>query len=596
MPEKNLVTIIDEHFRSQPDHPAQVHKQSGRWQTVTYGQLGQATTEIAAGLISLGIEKGDRVSILSQNSIEWAQADLGMLFAGCTTVTIYPNSIHREVKYILENSDSRVVFVENADQLEKVLKVRSDCPALEQAVLIFGEKGSADFAMTLDELREQGRKLLAQTPDLVSERLAETTGHDVAAIIYTSGTTGPPKGVMLTHDNILFVIHTSMEMLGDSSDVEINLSFLPLSHALERIGGHFLMLIQGKTIGYAQSLETIAENFREVRPQFATAVPRVFEKVYARIQDQLLSATPAKRKIFRWALGVGKKTIVYRQAEISYPLGLAIKAKIADWLVFRKLRDVLGGRLKYFISGGAPLDPKIAEFFWSVGILVLEAWGATETAAPATVNMPYAFKLGSVGKPMNHVEVKVEPDGELLVRGPNICKGYWKMPEQSDETFDEQGWYHSGDVGRIDKDGFVYITDRKKELIITAAGKNISPQNIENKLKLSPFVSNAMTFGDKKKFVTALITLDVDAMCKKLGLDGATHDDLAKRDDVRELIEKEVAKVNDDLPRFEQIKYFRLPEEDFSVEQDELSPSLKLKRRNIIARYGELIESMYADV
>ena len=593
MGEKTLVSTIGDHFNRMGNHPAQRHKVNGEWVDVSYEKMGEAVANVAAGLIDLGLKPGDRISLLCNNRIEWAHCDLGILFAGGVTVTIYPTSIPREVFYILENSDSKMIFVEDEQQCRKVEEIFEELPNLQKIIVMSGKIDTDDKTCSLSELIDKGRKRLKEEPDLTDRAGKEIKEDDLAAIIYTSGTTGPPKGVMLSHLNILFAITTTMERFGDISDIHKNLSFLPLSHALERIGGHFMPLVFAKTIAYAESFEKVGENFREVKPEVALAVPRVFEKVYARIQSQLNQASFVKSALFRWANNTGKAALVFRQKNMPLPFWLSARHTIAERLVFKKIRDILGGHLKYFVSGGAPLDAQIAEFFFSMGILVLEGWGATETSAPSTMNMPDAFKIGSVGRPLPGVEVRVEEDGELLIRGPNVCGGYWKMPEQSAETFDKDGWYHTGDVGRMDEDGFFYITDRKKELIITSGGKNISPQNIENKLKLSPLVSNAMAYGDKRNYIIALITLDEEAVRERLGQDVGSHEEFSKNQKLVELIELEVDKVNKDLPRFEQIKKFRIPPEDFTVEADELSPSLKLKRRNITARYKELIDSMY---
>lgn len=593
MGEETLVSSIGRHFRNLGNHVAQRHKVNGSWVDLSYGEMGEIVARVAAGLVALGLKKGDRISLLSANRIEWAHCDLGILFAGGVTVTIYPTSIQREVFYILENSDSEMVFVEDEVQLQKVQEVLEELPNLRKIIVISGKPKTNEQVLTLSDLIETGSKRLEENPDLPMLREKEIDSEDLAAIIYTSGTTGPPKGVMLNHRNILSAITSTTDRFGDISEIEKILSFLPLSHALERIGGHFMPLVFGKTIAYTESLEKLGDNFREIKPEIALAVPRVFEKVFARIQNQLNSASPTRQALFKWAYNVGRTALVFRQKNVALPFWLSIRHAIADRFVFSKIRDVLGGRLKYFVSGGAPLDATIAEFFFSMGILVMEGWGATETSAPSTMNMPDAFKIGSVGRPLPGVEVKVEDDGELLIRGPNVCLGYWKMPEQSAETFDQDGWYHTGDVGRVDDDGYFYITDRKKELIITSGGKNISPQNIENKLKLSPLISNAMACGDKRNYITALLTLDIETVESKTAQKDIGSTDFTKDDMLIELIEKEVAKVNQDLPRFEQIKKFRILPEDFTVEADELSPSLKLKRRNIIARYQDLIDEMY---
>ncbi|NLH48361.1 MAG: long-chain fatty acid--CoA ligase [Myxococcales bacterium] len=593
MPDRTLVSVIAAKCQEIPGSIAQRHKQTGTWQDITYGELLARAEEIAAGLVDLGMQVGDRIALLSNNSVEWGHCDLGILFAGGVTVAIYPTSIQREVAYILENSESRLIFVEDANQLEKAVQARQANPRVEKAVVMNGPVPAGDFALSLATLREKGRALLARDREALGRIEARLRPEDLATIIYTSGTTGPPKGVMLTHKNILFVIDAVLDTTPDTTDFKLTLSFLPLSHSLERVGGHFLPLTTGRTIAYAESLDKLGDNFREVRPDIAIAVPRVFEKIYSRINETLREMPERRRKIFRWAVGVGREAIRYRQKNQPLPFGLALRHRLADRLVFRKLRAVLGGRMKYFVSGGAPLDANIAEFFSAVGIIVLEGWGATETAAPATVNRLDNFVFGSVGLPLPGVEVKVAEDGELLVRGAGVCTGYWKMPAQSAETFDAEGWYHTGDVGRIAGDGFVYITDRKKELIITSAGKNISPQNIENKLKLSPFVSNVMTIGDRRNYVTALVTLDAEAVNKQLGTGGLDHAALAARADVRQLIQAEIDRVNADLPRYETIKKFRIPPADFTVEMDDLSPTLKLKRRNITARHQALIDEMY---
>jgi long-chain acyl-CoA synthetase len=593
MIDSTLVNVIGAHFRERPAHPAQRHKRGGRWTDISYGEMGAAVREVAAGLRALGLQNGDRVSLLSVNRVEWAWSDLGVLFAGGVTATIYPNSVPREVAYIVANSESRFIFVEDASQLEKILAVRAETPTLQRAILIAGSPGDAEFTLSLDALREMGRQALAREAGLLDGAAKDIGNGDLAAIIYTSGTTGPPKGVMLSHRNILFVLDTISKVIPDFEEFDLNLSFLPLSHALERIGGHFLPLAYGRTIGYAESLEKVGDGFREVRPDIAVAVPRVFEKVYARINDQLKDAPALRRRIFQWAVGVGREVVQLRSARQPIPGWLALRHRLADRLVYAKIREAVGGRMRYFVSGGAPLSTTIAEFFCAVGVMVLEGWGATETAAPATLTLPGDYAIGSVGRPLPGVEVTVAADGELFIRGPNVCMGYWKMPEQSAETFDADGWYHTGDVGRIDERGFVYITDRKKELIITSAGKNISPQNIENRLKLSPYIANAMAIGDRRNYVTALITLDVDAVNKRLRLEGLDHAALAARADVQALIGGEVETVNADLPRFEQVRKFRVTPADFAVEQDELSASLKLKRRNITAHCQPLIDEMY---
>ncbi|MEP0775264.1 MAG: long-chain fatty acid--CoA ligase, partial [Acidobacteriota bacterium] len=413
-----------------------------------------------------------------------------------------------------------------------------------------------------------------------------------AVVIYTSGTTGEPKGVILTHRNILGTLEAVVAAFGDISALRLNLSFLPLAHALERIAGHFLPLVQGNTIAYARSLDTLAEDFRAVRPDFAVAVPRVFEKVHARIHTQVRGKPAPARALFRWAVGVGVERSLRLERGQPIPPSLAARYAAADLLVFRAIRARLGGRLRLFVSGGAPLAADIARFFHAAGILVCEGWGATETSAPSTWNTPAAYRFGSVGRPLPGVEVRLDADGELQVRGVNVFPGYLDNPEANAEAFTPDGFWRSGDIGRVDEEGFYYITDRKKELIITAGGKNIAPQKLENLLRQRPLISHCLVHGDRRPYVVALLTVDRAALA-------AAHPELAdaspEDERLRRLLEAEVAEVNRQLARFEQIKKFRVLPGEFTAQGGELSQSLKLKRRVVEERHRPLLETMYGD-
>ena len=420
---------------------------------------------------------------------------------------------------------------------------------------------------------------------------AARTRDDLATILYTSGTTGVPKGVQLDHGNILAVLASAMdEFSTELSRLRRNLSFLPLAHALERLGGHFLPLTLGRTVCHARSLETVAEDFRVVRPHFVVAVPRVFEKIHARVMAGVAAASPLRRRMFHWCLDTGLACSRREEAGRPVPWSLRARRSIADRLVFHRLRAALGGEVVLLVSGGAPLAADVARFFHAAGVLVCEGWGATETAAPSTFNTPRAYRFGSVGRPLPGVEVEVDSDGELLVRGPNVFRGYWRQPELDAEVFDDRGFWRTGDIGRIDDDGFVWITDRKKELIVTSGGKNIAPQRLETFLKERPGISNAMVVGDRRSYVVALVTLDREALrASSPELADAPAGDARLAD----LIAAEVEAVNARLARFESIKRFAVVEPDFSVDGGELTVTLKLKRRVIADLHADTIEDLY---
>lgn len=593
MERKSVIQAVYNHILEEPGKTAIRYPEGGEYRDLSYGDFGKQVAAVYSWLASRGVGRGDRVAIMAENSLYWAIADMAISFRGAISVSIYPTLTAKDVRYIIDNSDSTICFAQNREQLEKILQVMESLPGLTDVVL-FDESAAADGIAT------HSMKDLVKAPADVGslgETVESINRDDPICIIYTSGTTGPPKGVLLTHGNILFVLDSILSLLPDTDVIQTNLSFLPLSHALERVAGYYMTLYLGRTIAFAESLNTIARDMKTIRPSHAIAVPRVFEKVFERIVAGASEKGGLTAKIFWWSVRVGAGASRHKSAKKRFGPLLSIRYRIARRLVFLKLKEALGGNLAYFISGGAPLAKRIAEFFDAADILVLEGWGATETSAPATWNTPSDYRFGSVGKPIPGVEVRVEADGELLIRGPNVFREYWKMPEATKEAKDNEGWYHSGDIGVIDDEGYVYITDRKKELIITAAGKNISPANIESVIKGSPCISNALAFGDRKKYITALVTLEpseVRSRLAGLGIE-AGAESLADLPQARELIHNEIERLNAGLARFEQVKDFRIVPEDFSIEDDLLTPTMKLKRKNIIARYGNLIESMYGD-
>lgn len=588
---KSIISSIYAHMLNQPDKVAFRCPDKGVYRDVTYETFGRHVAAVVSWLHTNGVRSGDRVAILAENSYYWAVADMSISFSGAVSVSIYPTLTSKDVRHIMDNSDSAIIFIQNEEQFEKLASIKGDLPLLRCVVTFEHLQDTA--GLTVYRMEE-----IIHGPGEVRDLASTVEGirsDDAICIIYTSGTTGPPKGVVLTHGNIKFVLDSILSLIPDPNVIHTNLSFLPLSHALERIAGYYMTLYRGSTMAFAESLNTIVNDMKTIRPSHAIAVPRVFEKIFERVVAAVSEKGGLKAKIFWWSVKVGSAMSACRSQKRPPNIMLRIKYAIAFRLVFSKLKEAVGGNLAYFISGGAPLAKRIAEFFHAADILILEGWGATETSAPATWNTPTDYRFGSVGKAIPGVEVKVMEDGELLVRGPGVFREYWKMPDATAEAKDADGWWHSGDIGVIDDEGYVYITDRKKELIITAAGKNISPANIEIALKSSPFISNAMAYGDRKKYITALITLDADEVCgqlKKMNL-SFDREAIYRMPEVRELIREEIDRINKGLARFEQVKNFAILDKDFTIEEDLLTPTLKLKRKNITARYREVIEALY---
>ncbi|MDX2056929.1 MAG: long-chain fatty acid--CoA ligase [Gemmatimonadales bacterium] len=570
-------------------------KRKGAWTDLGYDQLADRVKAISLGLRSLGIRPGDRVAILSENRPEWALADYACLTARAADVPIYPTLTPKQIRYLLDDSGARVVFVSTAAQLAKLAEIRSELTGVEQ-IVAFDTELAGDGVMALSALEDRGRAVAGQHPDWRRDALA-VTPDDLATIIYTSGTTGEPKGVMLTHGNIASNVRAGCAVLGVSGS-DSCLSLLPLSHIFERMVGHYSMFHQGVVINYAESIDTVPRDLAEVRPTVVAAVPRLYEKIYAKAVESAVHGSPITRTVFFWAKGVGDRWADLTLAGKSIPLGLALERAVADRLVFSKLRRRVGGRLRYFISGGAPLSAEIARFFYAAGLPILEGYGLTETSPVITVNSLDHLRFGTVGRPVPGVEVMIAADGEILTRGPHVMRGYFNKPAETAEAIDPDGWFHTGDIGELDADGFLKITDRKKDLIATAGGKKIAPQPIEGMLRQNKFIANAVLLGDRRKFPIALIAPnfpELEAWAKGAGLSWNTRQALIDQEPVRALIESEAKKHLRDLARFEVPKRFLLVAREFSIESGELTPKLSVKRRVVEAHYREQIEALYQE-
>jgi long-chain acyl-CoA synthetase len=578
------------------DRPAQMLKEHGAWKTLTWREVGEVVRELALGLIALGRRQGDTVALLSASRAEWVQADFAIFSAGCITVPVYPTYPPDLIAYVVNDSNARTIIVEDPAQLAKVLDARDKMPGLQHIIVITGYEATQPPKMvhTWAMLRRLGRDAAATHGATLAERTAATKPDDLASIVYTSGTTGPPKGVMQTHGNHVAAQRNS-ESAAPCEEGWVHLLFLPLAHSFARLEA-FLGVYRGLCTAFAENLDKVGDNLKEVRPHFICSVPRVFEKVYAKILAGVEAGPPTKRKIFHWAIGVGREVSRHQQRGQPLPPMLAVKRAVAHKLVFSKLHAALGGRLQWAISGGAPLSRDIAEFFHAAGILILEGYGLTETCPAATFNRPTRFKFGSVGQALDNIEVKIAADGEILIRGANVAKGYFKQPEATAEVFEPSGWFHSGDIGRIDEDGFVFITDRKKDLIVTAGGMNIAPQNIENMLKADPFISQAMVYGDRKPYPVALITINPDELTKFAKEQGILASDagvIVKHPKVVERVGRTVEEKNSQLQSYAKIKKFTILPGDFTQEGGELTPTLKVKRKVVSNKYMTALEELY---
>jgi long-chain acyl-CoA synthetase len=590
-------TTLNELFNSAVDQYRESEflrfKRAGEWRSLTFGELARRVRELALGLHTLGIRTGDRVAIWSENCPEWNLADLASLAIGAVDVPIYATQTRTQVEYILADSASRAVFVSPAFN-QDALELKSRLPNLEFVIALEEPSGTS---IGIEDLVDKGRALYGEQPDLYEGLWRAATADDLATILYTSGSTGDPKGVMLTHKNLTANVLNSTRWLQMEGRRELGLTYLPFSHIFER-AVWYLYAHTGATVAYAESLESVARNLQEVRPTVMTSVPRMFEKIYARIIERGLSTGFPKRHIFLWALSVGRRWAEKKDRGEHIGFLLDLQHKIADALVFKKWREAVGGNVSMFISGGAPLAPEIGYLFLAAGLQILQGYGLTETSPSVSCNTEKRNRIGTVGPVIDGVSLRIEADGEILVKGDTVMKGYYNRPADNDDAFTVDGWFRTGDIGRIDPDGFLVITDRKKDLIKTSGGKYIAPQRLESLIKSSRFVSQVVVVGNARKFPSALIVPNMELLRGYAQLKGIQYDDqseLVTHPQVIDLIMRQIDKYTAELAKFEKVKKVALFEREFTTESGELTPTLKPRRSVIEKKYANVIDRLYQE-
>ena len=594
--EETIVQMVDARAAKYGDRTVMQSKQNGSWVDVTWSRLAGAYRDVARGLLQLGLGHNDSIAILSENRPEWAFADLGIYATKGVVVPLYWTLTPSQIRYILKDSTAKAIFVSNADFLDRILQIRSELPDLA-TIIVFDKIPSRTLpegVMYLEDLVVLGCGAPPEVWESMGRSIAGGRKSDLATIIYTSGTTGEPKGVVLTHDNFLSNVRGILEVI-DLNETDSCLSFLPLSHVFERIALYVFLYIGG-VIHYAESIDTVVDNMSEVNPTILVSVPRIYEKAFGRILDRVRESALPRRMIFAACLKIGAKVSQRLQAGRPLEGALARGHRIADKLVFARLRATFGGRIRFMISGGAPLNKHIAEFFHAAGLLILEGYGLTETSPIISANLVESVRFGTVGFTIPGVEVRIEEDGEILARGPNIMVGYYNRPEETAEAIDADGWFYTGDIGHIDDDGFLVITDRKKSLIVTAGGKNVAPAAIENALTADKFIDQAFAYGDARKFISALIVPDWERVEKYAGehkIKFTTHAELCGHPVINKLIQSRVDVALEEFAPFERVKKFKLMEQEFSQEDGEVTPTLKLKRKEITRKYWKELDSLY---
>jgi long-chain acyl-CoA synthetase len=570
-------------------------KRLGEYVSIPAHQVRDAIESIAAALIELGIQPEDKIGLLSENRPEWVLSDLAILSVGAITVPVYSTLPPKQIEYIVNDSQMVLLFVSNSKQLRKINEIRAALPKLRMVVLFDQSVDSSPDILTIGLCIERGRSLLKLDAQMVQKRVAQIKPDNVFSIVYTSGTTGEPKGVMLTHKNVVSNIEGLKHAGFEFAREDRSLSFLPLSHILERMVGYYSLLYFGCSIAYAENVESLPANLLETRPTVLIAVPRVFEKFQNKIMESIAAETGLKKQLANWALKVAQEYAQTRLNDKAPSPLLSSKYLMADKLVLKKIRGRLGGRLRTIGCGGAALSNQLAEFFYGIGLTILEGYGLTETSPIIAFNRPGAFKFGTVGQPIPGVEVQIAEDGEILTRGPHVMKGYYNKPEATAQAITTDGWFHTGDIGEIDADGYLKITDRKKDLIVTSAGKNIAPQFVENMVKRSKYILQIVVLGDKRKFPCALIVPNrehLDALAKRMKV---SNEEIYRNELIIQEVQRDIDALSQDLAPFERIKKIALLEKEFTVESGELTPSLKIKRNVVEKRYRSVIDSLYTE-
>lgn len=593
--------------------PALKRKVDGGWKTITYAGYGQNVKDLALGLTSLGVGRGDRVALVSRNCPEWAITDFATLSLGAITVPIYDTLTAEKAAYIVNDCGAKVLVVQGEAELERMLSVRKDLRTVERIVVFtkVPDRLRASDVYSLDVVYAKGQAHGAEHPQAYEAAARAVDPDDVASIIYTSGTTGNPKGVVLTHSNFISNVKAALQIL-EVRETDTTLSFLPLSHSFERMGGHFVIVAAGASVHYASSIDAVAAELVEVKPTMVTAVPRLYEKIYAKIIAQVESGPDSKKKVFEWARQVGEEYVTLVSEKKPVPLALGLKFRVADKLVFSKLRAKTGGRIRFFVSGGSALAKHLQVFFSAAGLWILQGYGLTETSPVITLNTFDAMRLGSTGRAIPGVEIKTVDDGEtrsvsegmagpagtgeIWTRGPHVMRGYYNLPKDTAEALTQDGWFKTGDIGHIDADGFLFITDRKKELLVMSNGKKVPPQPIENELK-GRWIAQAVLIGTDRNYVSALLAPNFEELekaAKEKGWSFASRQELVALPEVRGMYQAEIDRVNATLSRYEQIKTFGLLPRELTLEEGELTPSMKIKRRVVDEHFAKEIEALYS--
>ncbi len=592
MPIQTIPELFEKVVREHPRSDCFSYKSaSGRYVNISSQAAWEKVKALGRALAELGVGHGHKVAILAENRFEWALADLAVLGLGAIDIPLYPSLMPEAIAWILEDCRPEIILLSGPAQAEKIAAVRARLPFLRHVVSF--DPVSLPGAVTMEELITRGQRLLQEQGDLPPVALAK---HDIASIIYTSGTTGSPKGVLLTHGNFVSNVLAAdgLALVGPKDRA---LSFLPLSHVLERMGGFYLMLNAGAGIAYAEGVDTVPQDLLVVRPTVVVSVPRLFEKIYARVLGTALAGPAIRKHLFFWAKRQGERYGRLKRERKPIHWWIGTKFRVADRLVFSKLRARTGGRLRFFVSGGAPLAPDINEFFYAAGMVILEGYGLTESSPVLAANTFEHFRIGSVGPALPGTEIRIAQDGEILARGPQIMPGYYNNPAATRETIDDQGWLHTGDIGHLDADGFLYITDRKKDLIITAGGKNVAPQPIENSFKHNRYVSQVMVIGDRRPYLACLLVPNFENLVKyanrrKIGFTDLSG--LVKHPEIVAMYDRQLARVNATLSSFEQVKRCVILDHDFTLEDGELTPTMKVRRRVVQEKYRAQIDAMYA--